>query len=749
MIYLSSFFLLISCTSDPSSSEEKEQPKAITSYPNIVMITMDTTRQDHLGIYGHAKAKTETIDQFAKNGYRFTNSYSSIPLTTPAHASMLTGLYPPHHGIRSNGDAILPEDILTLPEILQDKGYQTVASVSAFVTTKIWNLDQGFEYYFDEIDQQQGGRWAQERPAEAVMDDLLEWNKTQKKTDSPFFMWVHLYDPHHPHIVHEGYESFEDKYDAEIAYMDDQIERLRAEITKDDSNTIWVLLADHGEAFNGEHSETSHGLFLYDETMRIPWIIQPYPALQEEKVIDTPISVVDLPNTLFGMIGIPKQENTDGIDIFQKKHEEPLYMESSVVRQRFGYHPEIALTDGTMKLMPTPAPHLYDIPKDPKELKNIYQQTDQWDEWGAYGLNLFQELPKFSLDTPDASVMKQLEMLGYMGGTEQGEDLSVYSIDAKDRFDTIQELESIVKSRKENATPEEIISRFEKIIEKEPQLAEARLLLGQTLTVIGKKQEAIIVFEEARARNPNSVVLSLNLANQYADLGEYEKGIEILEDVLKRVPGDSGAQSNILRMMSDAKKHKEAIERGGKWLEESPSENLQAILGVILVRDQQFSLAKELLQVSLEDGIAREHVHRSLGHIAISEKDPETAKQEYELELEKFPDPKLQLTLAKMYSKDSNWTKSNKHFCSVSKSLPQSVRAHLDCAQSWFNLEQYERAEQTLALAQALRPNGPYILLLEANIEAKIGDKAKAEKIFEKAKKEMERQTQLRPQPPQ
>ena len=741
MLHLPSLFLLLSCSSQTTAIEPSRE---IISYPNIVMITMDTTRQDHLGIYGHAAARTETIDQFAQKGYRFTNAYSSVPLTTPSHASMLTGLYPPHHGIRSNGDAILPEDIHTLPELLQKKGYQTVASVSAFVTTRIWNLDQGFSHYFDRIDQQKGGRWAQERPAEDVINDLLEWNKSQK-TEAPFFMWVHLYDPHHPHIVHEGYESFENKYDAEIAYMDDQIERLRAALSKDDPDTIWVLLADHGEAFHGEHSETSHGLFLYDETMRIPWIIQPYPPLQKGQVLDVPISVVDLPNTVLGMIGIEELQNTDGVNIFQSRHSKPLYMESSVVRQRFGYHPEIALTDGRLKLMPTPTPHLYDITKDPKELDNIYQQTQQWDEWGAYGVKLFQELPQFSLNTPDASVVKQLEMLGYMGGSEQGEDLSAYTIDAKDRLATIQELENIVRARKEQATPNEIISRFEQIIEKEPQLAEARLLLGQTLNIMGRKREAIAVFEEARRRNPGSVILSLNLANQYADIGEYQKGIEILEEVLQRVPGDSGAQSNIIRMMSDANDHKGAIARGGQWLKENPSENLQAILGVILVRDQQFLLAKELLQLSLMDGIAREHVHRSLGHIAIFESNPEAAKKEYELELEQFPDTTLQQKLAKMYSRDNHWAKAVEHFCAVSRERPNDARAHLDCAQAWFNLEQYEKAETALAKAKKIRPRGPYILLLEANIEAKIGDKKKAEEIFKKAKQEMERQMSLAP----
>ena len=460
--------LLFSCTTEHSTPSNNSST-SIGNKPNIVFITMDTTRQDYLGCYGHDKARTDTIDGFSQKGYRFTNAYSSIPLTTPAHASMLTGLYPPHHGIRSNGDAILPDAIHTLPEILHDAGYQTVAAVSAFVTTKVWNLHQGFDYYYDDIEKQHGGRWAQERPAEDVIDDLLEWNQSLKDSSKPFFMWAHLYDPHHPHIIHPGYESFENSYDAEIAYMDDQIERLKKAINIDDSNTIWILLADHGEAFNGEHSEKDHGMFLYDETMRIPWIIQPYPALNREEVVETPISIVDFANTVLGLVGLDEDPEMDGVNIFKTVHSDPLYMEASVVQQRFGYHPELALTDGRMKLMATPNPHLYDLIADPTESRNIYSESEQWNQWAQLGRTLYQEEPKFDLSTPDAAVLQQLEMLGYMGGSEKGNELSFYTIDSKDKLSTILELDSIVASKKEGRSPTELIARFQKLIEEEPQ----------------------------------------------------------------------------------------------------------------------------------------------------------------------------------------------------------------------------------------------------------------------------------------
>ena len=727
------FLSSLACTNE--SKIVNTSPKT----PNIVFITMDTTRKDHLGIYGYKKGGTETIDAFAKNGYYFTHAYSSIPLTTPAHASMLTGLYPPHHGIRSNGDAILPDELTTLPEVLQSNGFDTVASVSAFVTTKIWNLDQGFDAYFDEIGKHSGDRWAQERTADLVVDDLIAWMNQRGDTQKPFFMWAHLYDPHHPHIVHEGYEAFEDSYDSEIAYMDDQIQRLKEAM--EGTQTIWVLIADHGEAFHQQHGEQSHGLFLYEETMRIPWIIQPYPTLEKSVAIDAPTSLVDVPNTILGLLGLSTLENIDGINALASQHTDPVYMESSTVQHRFGYHPEIAVVDGQNKFMPTPSPRLYDLIADPQELNNIYTNAPKWNEWTTFAHELFSAQPKFQLLAPDASAIKQLEMLGYMGGSEgTNRSLSDYDIDAKDRLSTIQKLDDLVRQRaqKDGQNQNTLIDEFYKILEKEPQLSEARLALGQLLYVTGRKDEALEVLEKAHQLNPSSVVVGLNLASQYADQGQYAKGIQILENVLQQVPNDASAQSNILRMLSDSKEHTLAIERGQKWLQENPSPQLQAILGVILVRDNQFALGEELLHASLSDGNHREHVHRSLGHIALSQQNLTAAISEYELELQYFDDDELKMNVAKMYERSNNWQEAARHNCELANAHPKSARIQLNCAQSLFNLEKYEDADIVLQQALALKPDGPFILLLAANLASKQGDPEKAKQLFAKAKEAKE-----------
>ena len=275
-------------------------------------------------------------------------------------------------------------------------------------------------------------------------------------------------------------------------------------------------------------------------------------------------------------------------------------------------------------------------------------------------------------------------------------------------------------------------------------------MLGQTYAVVGRKDDAIRTFEEALSLNPSSVVVALNLANQLADVKRFDEGIAILEGILERVPSDKSAQSNVLRMMSDTGNHKGAIEKGSLWLEENPSTQLQAILGVILVRDKQWELGTEMLKASLSDDIQREHVHRSLGHIALMNGQVETAIEEYQTELKRFEDPNLRMTLTKLHEQRKDWTNAAKEHCHLRTLTPSVVRVHLNCAQSLFNLGQYEEAAIALKPAQQMAPNGPFILLLAANITAKQGDEIKAKQLFEAAqqarKKQIERGHKAQPQ---
>ena len=202
--------------------------------PNLLLVTLDTVRADHLGCYGYALAETPALDALAREGVRFAHASSPVPLTLPAHTSILTGLLPPRHGVRNNGGAALPAGTATLATRLAAAGYRTGAFVAAFVLDHRFGLQPGFEVYDDEVNRDPNAGWVLEaaRPADQVVDRALAW--LGRGDSRPFFLWVHLYDAHAPYTPpspqrerHPGRP-----YDGAIAFDDAQLGRLLAEIDR-------------------------------------------------------------------------------------------------------------------------------------------------------------------------------------------------------------------------------------------------------------------------------------------------------------------------------------------------------------------------------------------------------------------------------------------------------------------------------------------------------------------------------------
>ncbi|HMB55487.1 MAG TPA: sulfatase, partial [Thermoanaerobaculia bacterium] len=252
------------------------QPDPTTPTPHatgsVLLITLDTTRADRLGAYGSSSARTPTLDNLAAAGTLFENAYAVAPLTLPAHASMLTGAYPPEHGVRNNGIHALAEEWTTLPEILAADGVRTAAVVAATVLDRRYGLAQGFEHYDDELRAERTSAAAVDRPAGAVTDAARRW-LDGVGSDERFFLWVHYFDPHAPYAPPEGYRDLGEPYDGEIAYMDAEIGRLleHRRLAGDERLTV-IVVGDHGESL-GEHGELTHGMLVYDSTLRIPWIV--------------------------------------------------------------------------------------------------------------------------------------------------------------------------------------------------------------------------------------------------------------------------------------------------------------------------------------------------------------------------------------------------------------------------------------------------------------------------------------------
>ena len=342
------------------------------SRPNVLVVTMDTTRADAIGAYGSPRASTPHVDRIAMEGARFDRAYTVTPLTIPAHSSLHTGLLPPRHGVRDNGDFLLGDEAVTLAERLRDAGYATMASVGAEVTSHHWGFAQGFDAFFDDMGPADpaGNRWRVERAGDKVIGDALGWwdaraakagDKSGVDADKPWFAWVHLFDAHHPYEPPEPFasESRGRPYAGEVAYVDAQIGRLLERLERDGTlDRTWIfVLADHGEGL-GSHGEGMHGTLLYDATTRIPFVVRPPGGVVGGRVIPTPVSLVDITPTILSVTGIGVPPGLDGVDLGAViRGEAPgdatraVLAESLYAFHHYGWAPQTALVTDTHKLI--------------------------------------------------------------------------------------------------------------------------------------------------------------------------------------------------------------------------------------------------------------------------------------------------------------------------------------------------------------------------------------------------------------
>ncbi|MFK7898230.1 MAG: sulfatase-like hydrolase/transferase [Myxococcota bacterium] len=378
--------------------------------PNVLIVTLDTTRHDRVGCYGDPEAQTPTLDALAERGLLFERTYSSVALTLPAHTTIMSGVEPFVHGVHNNGRFIVPDRLETLAERLGARGYRTGGFVSAFVLDSSYNLDQGFDIYSDDVtsDSDALSMTVPQRPGAEVVDDLIEWLDEANEEKTPFFAWAHLYDAHFPRNVEPPFDTIRDPYRAEIAYADAQTGRILAALSERglSENTMIIVTADHGEAF-GEHDEATHGLLAYDATLRVPLIVAG-PGVPQGQREESPAYHRDLVPTLLGLLEMPIPEELTGSDLLARRRaadsgdlaysgiDAPEAASASAsasasapasAPERIGYFeahsPKIDLgwekIEGVRseqwKFTAWPPPEeLYDVVKDPRELNNLAAQ---------------------------------------------------------------------------------------------------------------------------------------------------------------------------------------------------------------------------------------------------------------------------------------------------------------------------------------------------------------------------------------
>ena len=337
----------------------------------LVIVTLDTTRADRLPAYGFGSVATPAIDGVAARGAVFDEAVSVAPLTLPAHTSLFTGLYPPHHGVRDNTARALDPAHATLASLLHDRGFHPAAFVGAIVLSADRGLARGFDVYDD--GRAPGGPPPRRRTGREVVDRARAW--IDKLDDTPFFLWVHLYDVHAPQMLPvEFRRASGDRYEGGLAYVDDQIGRLLDALGLRHrlSNTVIVVAGDHGESL-GEHGEQEHGIFLYESTLRVPLVICA-PGVAARRV-EGVTSLVDIFPTVLRLLGVAVPTPGDGVSLVTalsggRVPERTIYAES-LYAAHFGWGPLRMVRDDRFKFIDAPTPELYDLGRDPHERQNV------------------------------------------------------------------------------------------------------------------------------------------------------------------------------------------------------------------------------------------------------------------------------------------------------------------------------------------------------------------------------------------
>jgi arylsulfatase A-like enzyme/Flp pilus assembly protein TadD len=613
---------------------------------NVVLISIDTLRADHLGCYGDKQIQTPNIDQLAAEGTRFAKAFTPVPITLPAHAALLTGAFPLATGMHDFIGNKLPASATTLATALLREGYTTAAFVSAAVLDSRFGLNQGFDTYYDHFNL--GGADevhldSIQRRGDQTMDEALKWLGANPR--HPFFLWVHLYDPHTPYDPPEPYASRyrARPYDGEIAFADAQVGRLLSHLKQAGllPNTVIALVSDHGEGL-GEHGEKTHGFFIYNSTLHIAMIIRVPGAAA--RVVQDGVSLVDVAPTLLQAVGLTAPPDVQGRSLLSlilgraSAGNSNLYAESYPPLLHFGWNPLTGVQWHDWKFIETTRPELYDIHDDPQELHNLFASRQAMAAEMRDRLNDI--IRRFTPagenaaghnEIADPALMESLRSLGYVavaGGRitdARGHGLP----DPKDRIQ-VYELISAASLASEH----------------------------------GRYRESLRMLQEAEKTEHNSSALEFLMARNYQSLKEYPRAVEYYRTVLKLNPKDGIAAYYLGVSQLESGDLEGAAGSLARALELSPTNFSAAFdLGVVYTRLQRADAAIQAFQHAVQVLPDFAEAHEALGELYLYQHQTDEAIRELERAVNINPKmAKAHYQLGRAYAAKGLQDKAQKEF---------------------------------------------------------------------------------------
>jgi arylsulfatase A-like enzyme/Flp pilus assembly protein TadD len=529
----------------------------------VVLISIDTLRADHLPAYGYKEVRTPAIDAFRKDAVLFENAYSHVPLTLPSHSTLFTGLLPPQDGVRDNVGYTLSPTHETMAELLKKNGYATGAAISAVVLDRSTGINSGFDAYDDDIEVKvEGASLAQVQRSGFETEEIAE--KWIGQNDSkPFFYFLHLYEPHSPYTPIEPFKSiYKDRpYDGEIATADkivgEFLEFLKAQRVYD--RAIVILLSDHGEGL-GQHGEDEHGTLLYRETLHVPLLVKLPGSRRGGDAQAAPVGLTDVYPTVAKLLDVHPPAGLAGRplpDIASDPRSFPvrdIYSETLYPRYHFGWSDLAALTDARYEYIHAPRPELYDFRADPGELRDLAPGLPPAFRRLRTAL-LGMDRPRQAPGASDPEQLKKLAALGYLGAASPPESATNLP-DPKDRIGELGELKEAFRLYHEKDY-DQAITGLERLLEKNPLMADAWGALANSYHKLGRTEDAIRALQQQDRVQPGSPITLASLANEYFDLGDLKQARLFAQRSIA-VNGPPQAHEVMASIYLDEKKYAEA-----------------------------------------------------------------------------------------------------------------------------------------------------------------------------------------------
>ncbi len=663
---------------------------------NLLIITLDTTRADRIGAYGYPKAETPNIDGIAQRGVLFKNCYASVPLTLPSHVTLFTGREPIAHGVRNNGTYVLKPEETTLAETMQALGYNTYAVIASFTLHSKFGMSQGFDFYDDSLDFSIAANSIRtEIRADKIYAKFKSWfdkNHTQK-----FFSWVHFYDPHSPYDPPPEYKSrfSEDYYDGEIAYMDLFVGRIIQDLTSEGilDKTLIIVAGDHGEAF-GEHKEFGHGIFCYEESLKVPLIISnPVIFKEENRVISQRVRLTDIMPTVLELYGLdwPRQIQGQSLAplLFGGKddQETQVYVESLFGKEDLGWAPLTGMILGDHKYISLPTPELYDLASDPEEKTNLFGEKKSLAK--KIDGRLSQYIQNHS--SPEATIRRtlteadreRLESLGYVSPFSAK---SRRDIDPKEGIDLLNEV-----------------------------LAVKKLLDEGNIEEAEKRLPALMESEQGVRIPP----FYDNLCNMYREQGDMDKAVQILENAVQQFPEKKRFRVNLALFYLESGRVREAERLSLAIVDEYPDvAQAHSILALISKEKGEIDKAAFYYKKALEIEPSNVMLNLNLAEVELERGNRPNAIElldplvQNDVLMEEPDSSKVRIRLGVLLARGGEYDRAVGLFLQIIEKSEDDSEVWTHLGLSYYNKGDFEKAQESLD--QALAMEGQNALALSS-----------------------------------